>query len=81
MIDMNFPPPPPPKKRAGLVAMDASGDKEPWHKPSLHVLNELVQTSGSPTLKGHPNTDTQEDETNPFGKNYRQKNYRPISVP
>ena len=49
----------------------------PWRKPTLYVLNELTETSGSPALKIDPTNVLESENEPPFN---RGKLYRPISA-
>ena len=70
--------------KAGLV--DAHGGpasvdatvREPWQKPTLYLLTDLIRTSGSPTNKMGPPL-ALEDENRPPAQGTTGKLYRPVT--
>ena len=71
MSASEFPPP-----------FDEDGAKKPWHKPTMHILTDMLNTWGAPTLKVDTPPVTYEDESlkTPSPEINAGKNYRPITV-
>ena len=79
MSHLNSPPPPENNVVGGVTAENAGGEearaKLPWHKPTVHVLTEIVNTSGGPTQKRRgPGHYESEGHPDPYQVN---KNYVP----
>ena len=56
--------------------------KKPWSRPTFYVLTDLIESSGSPTLKVSQNHGVGvEDETIPHSPgSSRLKGYRPTTA-
>ena len=68
--------PPPPNVHGALGVTPEEGAKKPWRKPTIYLLTELGEISGSPTNKptgGAPGGEV-EGHPDPYQVN---KKYRP----